>query len=361
MPIVADTIADTFDLLIGVDTHAASHTFALISATTGAVADTQDFPTSPAGLRRALAWIQRGTADQTVLLVIDGTGSYGAVLTEQLVTAGFQVAEAPDVPAHVRRAAGKTDTLDAVEIARAARGLTPQQLRRPRDAGDRTILRVLTCARDQMTGERTRTVNALTALLRTVELGVDARRALSAATIATIAAWRTPAHSTPPVTTRAVCRAEAIRLARRIRTLDADLAANHTALRNAVTVQAPELLELRGVGPIVAAIVLHAWSHPGRVHSEAAFAALGGVSPLPASSGNTHRHRLNRGGDRRLNRAIYTVALTRLGHDPRTREYFHRRTAEGRTRREIIRSLKRYISRELFRTLTAAHLHPNPA
>jgi hypothetical protein len=88
-------------------------------------------------------------------------------------------------------------------------------------------------------------------------------------------------------------------------------------------------------------------------------AALGGVSPLPASSGNAHRHRLNRGGDRRLNRAIYTVALTRLGHDPRTREYFARRTAEGRTRREIIRSLKRYISRKLFRTLTAAHLRPN--
>ena len=355
MPIVADTIADIYDLLIGVDTHAASHTFALINATTGAVTDTQDFPTSPAGLRRALAWIGRRTNNQTALVVIDGTGSYGAILTEQLSTAGFPIAEAPDVPAHVRRAAGKTDALDAVEIARAARGLTPQQLRRPRHAGDRTILRVLTSARDQMTGERTRTVNALTALLRTVELGIDARRALSAATIAIIAAWRTPA----PVTTQAVCRAEAIRLARRIRALDTDLAANHAALTSAVTAQAPQLLDLRGVGPVVAATVLQAWSHPGRVHSEAAFAALGGVSPLPASSGNTHRHRLNRGGDRRLNRAIYTVALTRLGHDPRTREYFARRTAEGRTRREIIRSLKRYISRELFRTLTAAHLRPN--
>jgi transposase len=359
MTIVADTIADTIDLLIGVDTHAAGHTFALINAATGALADTQDFPTSPAGLRRALAWIQRRTDAQTVLVVIDGTGSYGAVLTEQLVTAGFQVAEAPDVPAHVRRAAGKTDTLDAVEIARAARGLTPHQLRRPRQAGDRTTLRVLTSARDQMTGERTRTLNALTALLRTVELGIDARRALSATTIATIAAWRTPSPSTVPATTRAVCRAEAIRLARRIRALDTDLAANHTALSSALTAQAPELLDLRGVGPVVAATVLQAWSHPGRVHSEAAFAALGGVSPLPASSGNTHRHRLNRGGDRRRNRAIYTVALTRLGHDPRTREYLARRTAEGRTRREIIRTLKRYISRELFRTLTAAHLQPN--
>jgi transposase len=118
-------------------------------------------------------------------------------------------------------------------------------------------------------------------------------------------------------------------------------------------------LELRGVGPVVAATVLHSWSHPGRIHSEAAFAALGGVSPLPASSGNTQRHRLNRGGDRRLNRALYTVALTRLGHDPRTRAYCARRTAEGRTRREIIRSLKPNISRELFRLLTTTQPRPS--
>jgi hypothetical protein len=121
----------------------------------------------------------------------------------------------------------------------------------------------------------------------------------------------------------------------------------------------PTLLDLRGVGPVVAAIVLHAWSHPGRIHSEAAFAALGGIAPLPASSGDTRRHRLNRGGDRRLNRAIYTITLTRLGHDPRTRACLARRTAQGRTKREIIRSLKRYISRELYRTLTA--IQPRPA
>ncbi len=107
--------------------------------------------------------------------------------------------------------------------------------------------------------------------------------------------------------------------------------------------------------------MLHSWSHPGGVHSEAAFAALGGVSPLPASSGNTQRHRLNRGGDRRLNRALYIVTLTRLGHDPRTRAYVARRTAEGRTRREIIRSLKRYISRELFRLLTTTQPRPSIA
>ncbi len=196
----------------------------------------------------------------------------------------------------------------AAERVRAARGLTARQLRRPRQAGDRTILRVLTAARDHMAGERTRTVNALTALLRTVDLGVDARRALPAATITTIASWRT---TSTPTTTREICRGEAIRLARRIRALDAELVANHTALNAAVTAQAPQLLDVRGVGPVVAATVLQAWSHPGRVHSEAAFAALAGVAPLPASSGNTRRHRLNRGGNRRLNRI--SAAGGRLG------------------------------------------------
>ncbi|WP_281898654.1 transposase [Micromonospora humidisoli] len=167
-----------------------------------------------------------------------------------------------------------------------------------------------------MSGERTRAVNALTALLRTVDLGIDARRALTTTTIATIAAWRT--RSDNP--TLAVCRAEAIRLARRISALDAELAANHTALHEAVTAQAPQLLALPSVGAVVAATVLLAWSHPGRVRSKAAFAALAGASPLPVSSGNTTRYRLNRGGDRRLNRALYTVAPVRMGHDPRARE-----------------------------------------
>jgi transposase len=354
MPIVAPLVADSYDLLVGVDTHAASHTYAIIDAATGALVEHREFPTSPAGLRRAQDWINRRTDSRPVLVLIDGAGSYGAVLTEQLLTAGCDIAEAPDVPRRVRHASGKSDTIDAAEIARAARGLSAAQLRRPRQGGDRTILRVLSAARDQMTGERTRTINALTALLRTIDLGVDARRALSATTIATITGWRT---TTAP-TARAVCRSEAIRLARRVRALDAELAANHTALAAAVTAQAPELLEVRGVGPVVAATVLQAWSHPGRVRSEAAFAALAGVAPLQASSGNTRRHRLNRGGDRRLNRALYTIALTRLGHDPRTRAYRTRRAAEGATKREIIRILKRYISRELFRLLAATQPRP---
>jgi len=343
-------VAEQYEFVVGVDTHAASHTLALITADTGAVGQHAQFPTSPAGLRRAGDWIQRHTQNAPALIVIDGAGSYGAVFAEQLTTAGLTVAEAPDVAAISRRGRGKSDALDAVAMAQAARGLDVDQLRWPRTTGANTILRVLTVAREQMSGERTRAVNALTALLRTVDLGVDARRALTTPTITTIAAWRTRGEDL----TLTVCRTEAIRLARRIRALDAELAANHAALQAAVVKQAPQLLDLPGVGPVVAATVLLAWSHPGRIRSEAAFAALAGASPLPASSGNTTRHRLNRGGDRRLNRALYTVALVRMGHDSRTRDYVARRTAEGRTKREVMRNLKRYISRQLFRTLNSA-------
>ncbi|MEV4279996.1 transposase [Actinoplanes xinjiangensis] len=228
------------------------------------------------------------------------------------------------------------------------------QLCWPRTVGERTVLRVLVAARELMSGERTCAVNALTALLRTVDLGVDARRALTTATIATVAAWRTRNDNG----TLGICRAEAIRLARRIGALDAELAANHASLHQAVTAQASQLLALPGVGfrrrrNCLAGLVASR-THPLRSNIR----VLGGVSPLPASSGNTTRYRLNRGGDRRLNWALYTVALVRMGHDARTRDYVTRRTSEGRTKREIMRNLKRYISRQLFRTLQGASLAP---
>ncbi len=150
-----------------------------------------------------------------------------------------------------------------------------------------------------MTGARTRAVNALTALVRTIDLGIDARTSLSAAQIAAIAGWRTRVEDT---NTR-ICRHEAVRLAQRIRTLDGEIASNRATVTKLIAQDTPQLLELSGVGAIVAASVLVAWSHPGRVRSEAAMASLAGTCPIPASSGNTVRHRLNRGGDRRLNRA----------------------------------------------------------
>ncbi|GAA4136862.1 transposase [Leifsonia aquatica] len=153
-----------------------------------------------------------------------------------------------------------------------------------------------------------------------------------------------------------IAREEAVRLARRVHELTEQLAANLNRMTGLIqTSPAAPLLQITGVGPVTAAIVLTAWSHPGRVRSEAAFAALAGVSPIPASSGNTTRHRLNRGGDRRLNRALHTAVLVRMVHDPETRAYVENRLQEGRSRREIRRALKRYLARSVYRSLNALH------
>ena len=140
-------------------------------------------------------------------------------------------------------------------------------------------------------------------------------------------------------------------LARRVRFLAAEAVEHETAIRTIVRSWRPDLLELTGVGPIVAATVLTAWSHPGRCRDDAAFAMLAGAAPIPASSGKTVRYRLNRSGDRQLNRALHTVTLSRLQHDERTRAYADRRRTQGKTDREIKRCLKRYIARELYRRL----------
>jgi transposase len=347
-------VSDEYAFVIGVDTHAASHTFALVAGGTGALLDNTVFPTSTTGLLRAQSWLDRRAEGAPTLVVIEGTGSFGAILTERLQAAGREVVEAAKMPAGDRRGTGKSDELDAVRIARAVLGLAVADLRTPRALSTdraRVAMRVLVVARDQMTGERTRAVNALTALVRTIDLGVDARKPLTADQIKSIARWRVRDEDA----TTATCRREAVRLAQRIRTLDGDLASNRADITELIHQDTPQLLELTGVGAVVAATVLVAWSHPGRVRSEAAMASLAGTCPIPASSGNTTRHRLNRGGDRRLNRALTTITIVRMRVDPATRAYVARRRAEGLTTKEIMRSLKRYITRQLFRVLAAAH------
>jgi len=203
-----------------------------------------------------------------------------------------------------------------------------------------------------MTAERTAAVNALTGLVRVADLGIDARRPLTGKQITEVSKWRTRAEELGLAT----ARAEAVRLAKRVVALEEELAANQASL-TALISQSPArgLLEKNGIGPVTAAIALTAWSHQGRVRSEAAFASLAGVNPIPASSGNTVRHRLNRGGDRRLNRALHMATVTRMRMDPDTRAYVERRTAEGRTTKEIRRCLKRYLARQIYRHLNATH------
>ena len=334
------------------DCHARTHTYAVLAAT-GEHRGTETFPNTPAGRSRAITWAGRRTGgDAEALWAIEGAGSYGAHLARAVIGAGYPVVEAPRVNTRARHGVGKSDPLDARAIAATVLALRIDQLRTPRqDDGVRQATQILLTARDELASERTRAVNALTALLRITDLGIDARRPLSTAKITEAAHWRT--HEEP--LTKATARSEAIRLAKRILTLDAELGDNMRRIDELVQASpAAELTERIGIGPVTAATTLVAWSHPGRIKSEAAFAAIAGVNPIPASSGNTTRHRLNRGGDRQLNRALNVIAMVRMVHDPGTRAYVEKRRTEGKTDREIRRLLKRYLARSIYRHLNSA-------
>jgi hypothetical protein len=240
----------------------------------------------------------------------------------------------------------KDDALDAARVAREA--LSRDYLAEPRNTGNRDALAALLVARRSAIAMITDTERQLHALASTCPEQLAQRlRGLKTYKLVTICSrWR-PAGD--PAT---VAIAQAMRtMARRIRVLRAEGADHKARIEELVRSWRPDILELVGVGPIIAATALVVWSHPGRVRSEGAFAMLAGTAPLPASSGLVTRHRLNRRGDRQLNSALHIVAIQRQRHDARTQAYFERRRAEGKTDREIRRCLKRYISRELFSAL----------
>lgn len=340
-------LSQRIDHVIGVDTHTRAHMYARLDARTGVVQDCRPFPTTKTGLADAQAWIQDTTDSGRVLVAIEGTGSYGAILTRRLLAANIPVAEM-DVPVKRHRKAGKSDALDAVDIGRRAIA-DPDRSAQPRaGTGHRAALQVLLTARAAMTGTRTASLNALNAIARSHELGIDASHALTAGQVRTISRWRT--HPSDDIATT-TAREEAIRLATQAIQLGTALTHNETGLTTHVEALAPGFLTGLGIGPVSAARLLAAYSHPGRTRSEAAFARLTGAAPLDASSGNTHRQRLNRGGDRQANTALWRIASWRYDHDPDTQAYTQKRTAAGATRKEIIRSLKRYIARASWRQL----------
>lgn len=352
-------VAHAHPFVIGVDTHARSHTLAILIAATGSLVDTARFPATSAGMKRALAWVARRTeGDLDSLWAIEGVATYGARIARVAAQSGYGVVEAPRMDARAQRGTGKSDPIDARRIAAAVLAVDTAQLRHPRsDDGMRAALRTLITAREHMTDDRTACVNALTALVRVVDLGIDARKPLTGQQIREVAAWRARIREIADDVATATARAEAVRLAKRVESLDSELAVNHANMKALIeSSKAAPLLEKTGIGPLTAAVVYAAWSHPGRVRDEAAFASLAGVSPIPASSGNTSRHRLNRGGDRRLNRALHMATVTRMVHDAETRAYVEKRRAEGLTNREIRRCLKRYLARQLYRSLNALHV-----
>lgn len=339
-------LAERVEIVIGVDTHKHTHTAAVVTAATGAAVEDLTVSTDPSGYQLLVDLADRH--GQPRLWAIEGTGGYGAGLTRHLRSLDEEVIELdrPERPA--RRHGAKSDPLDAVRAAREA--LARPRLAQPRAEGTRSALSVRLTARRSATGAATDAQRQLNALVVAAPetLRSRFRGQRTSELVATAARLRLNPQWDPETTSTAIvlrC------LARRSQHLTAEADDHERAIRQLVVSWRPDLLEVFGVGPIVAATVLCAWSHPGRCHSEAAFAMLAGVAPIPASSGQTTRHRLNRSGDRQLNRALHTITLNRLRYDDTTRAYAQRRRAEGKTDREIRRCLKRYIARQLFRQL----------
>ena len=343
-------LAECVDAVVGVDTHRDTHQVE-IAHPSGTPIATCSISNNSAGYAELLAWILQHTPGPQVAVSIEGTRSYGAGLARAVATAGLVVIECEQPNRKQRRGKGKSDPIDAHLAVLSALRLDADRLPTPRADGDREALRILLSARNEITTGTTRHTNRLRALLLS---GNDldrqiARSALTQTILASLARRRAASDASRE---QAVRHAEIRRLALALREGHRELHANRAQLQAIINDLAPGLTDQPGVGPVSAAQAIVSFSHPGRCRNDAAFAALAGTSPLEASSGRTMRHRLNRGGDRALNRAIHTIATTRMRDCPITRAYVTRRTAQGKTTREIRRCLKRYIARQLYRTLT---------
>jgi transposase len=345
-------LAEQVEVVIGVDTHKHTHTAAVVAATTGAVIAQLTVDTDPEGYKALVE-----LADQHGRMrawAMEGSGGYGAGLAAHLAERDELVVELDRPARPTRRAGAKSDPIDAVRAARDA--LARTHLAQPRTGPQRAALQVLLTARQAAVQAATDGQRQLHALVVTAPEQVRARfRGLSIRPIIATALRLRPAHYAGDVEVfTALSTLKAI--ARRVRTLEDEAAEHKKAIHTIVASWRPDLLTLTGIGPIVAATVLAAWSHAGRCRDDGAFAMLAGTAPVPASSGKTVRHRLNRSGDRQLNRAIYTVVITRLRLDPATRAYAERRRAQGKSDSEIRRCLCRYVTRQLYRQLESAPL-----
>jgi transposase len=343
-------LAEVIDAVIGIDTHRDTHEVE-IADRTGKPITTMQVGNDSAGFAQLLAAIATVVPGRRLAVCIEGSRGYGIGLARALAAAGLLVIEAEQPRRKQRRGKGKSDPIDAHLAVLAALRLEANRVAVPRGDGDREALRILLVARQEITVACTGQASRLRALLLA---GDDtdrraARKTLSKTALAALAGRELPANASRE---QAVRQAEIRRLALALTQARQQLKDNNLQLLAIVEDIAPRLTSRYGIGPVTAAQAIVSFSHPGRCRSEAAFASLGGTSPLPASSGRTIRHRLNRGGDRALNRAIHAIALTRMRSCPRTRAYVARRTAEGKTIREIRRCLKRYIARELYRQLT---------
>jgi transposase len=326
----------------GVDTHADLHVAAALDPI-GGLLGVQEFPATATGYASLLDWL--GGFGTLALVGVEGTGSYGAGLARHLSAAGVRVVEVDRPDRQDRHRQGKSDPLDAVSAARAAQSGRASGAPKGRDGAVEAI-RALMVAKRSARHERTQAINQARALIVTGPDELRARFAghTPAALAGAIAALRPRPGDVPGYATRVALR----ELGRRVQFLDAQLDRLGELIGPLVTARAPGLLALHGVGPDTAALLLvAAGDHPERLRSESSWAHLCGVAPIPASSGKVAgRYRLNRGGNREANQALWPIVITRMRSHPATRAYVERRTKEGLSKRQITRCLKRYAARE---------------
>jgi transposase len=332
----------------GVDTHLEVHVAAALDPL-GALLGSAPFPTTPAGYQALLSWLEG--FGKVTKVGVEGTGSYGAGLSKFLAGAGIAVIEVNRPNRAERRRSGKSDPLDAIEAARAALGGRATSIAKSKDGAVEAI-RALVVAKRSGRVARTAALTQMRHLVISAPDQLRSRlRGLTITAFVTEASKLRPARCGDPVL--AGTKASVASLARRVQALDDELAELDVRIEALVAASWPELLGLFGVGPDTAATLLvSAGDNPERLHSEAAWAHLCGVAPIPTGSGKTAgRFRLDRGGDRQANSALWRIVMVRIAHDPETTAYFNRKVKEGRSKPEIIRLLKRYVAREIYRYL----------
>lgn len=341
------TIVETRSITGGVDTHLDYHVAAALDANGGTLG-VASFPTTTAGFIELHTWLV--SFGELSLVGVEGTGAYGAGLARALRAVGVEVIEVDRPNRQARRSHGKSDSIDAIEAARAALSGRSHGVAKTAD-GNVEAIRVLLVAHRSGREARTKCLNQLRHLgfcgpdeLRERFRGVTVGR------LAETTAGLRPNSNGDPVSYATKVAMQT--LGRRVLDIDADCARLYSELTDLVNATAPSLIELHGVGTHTAAVLLvAAGDNADRITSEAAFAHLCGVAPIEASSGKVTRHRFNPGGNRQANHALWRIVITRMRRDERTRRYVERRLAEGLSKREIIRVLKRYVAREVYRHL----------
>ncbi|RFZ07172.1 Transposase IS116/IS110/IS902 family protein [Mycobacterium marinum] len=334
----------------GVDTHTATHHAAVIDVNGRLIADAE-FPTTPAGYASMLTWMR--SKGKLGLVGVEGTGAYGAGLARYLHDQGIDVLEVPRPDRRIRRQRGKSDPIDAEAAARTV--LAGKASGAPKLAdGPIEAIRMLRVTRNGAVQARTATLNTLRSLVITAPEPLRTQlRSLTSAQLVTACA-----HLRPDLTKLAdpvQAAKHALRsMALRAQHLNTETRTLRMQLNDLTQAAAPATSAVFGLGPdTVSALLITIGDNADRLRSEAAFAHLCGVAPIPASSGKTHRHRLHRGGDRAANSALHIATVVRLRYDPRSRAYADRRTTEGLSMPEIIRCQKRYLAREIFDALRA--------